>query len=151
MNPRFNAWRVLLLVRRYVGWTRCGEAAEAEAVCTSSALTQHCTNFQRKQASPIHSPPLCGGDDHPSWRAPPPDPGQGLRPLDHAGAGLRLRLSDSVKARTPGGLPSPAHLSPVHPSCEGRATAYGWATKPGALGKTRAGGPRSAIHQHACA
>ncbi len=107
-----------------------------EALCTSKRFSTGLLSC------PVHlraAPPHTGGGCSPSWRAPPPDPRQGLRALDHAGAGLRLRLSDSVKARTPGGLPSPAHLTPVRLGGEGRATAYGWATKPGALGKTRAG------------
>ena len=56
----------------------------------------------------------------------------------------------SVKARAPGGLPSPAYLTPVHPSCEGRATAYGWATNPGALGKSGQAIPGFVSDQRTC-
>jgi len=78
----------------------------------------------------------------PSWRAPPPDPRQGLRPLDYAGAGLRLRLifGQSSSAR----WVAQPRIPNARPSLlRGTGDGIRVGNKPRCSGKIRAGHPRS--------
>ena len=128
MHHRPNAWRRLLHVApvyradtlRQSRWHRSG-------LHRTSDLTPTCSPVQcRGKSRRCRLPP--GG-------LRPQTPARGCDPWTTQALASGCAWF-SVKARAPGGLPSPAYLTPVHPSCEGRATAYGWATNPGALGKS---------------